>query len=116
MNRVKTYTSKSEQRKFRVRSNLFGTSLRPRISVHKTNQAFYAQVINDQDQLTILGGNTLKDKGLPMSEQASILAAQIAKKMTDKNLTAGIFDKGQYKYHGAVKKFVDVLRDNKINI
>lgn len=116
MTKVKRYKNKKEQRKARNRIKLHGTDIKPRISVFKSNKYFYAQVINDNINQTMLSAQSRNVGSDTMVNQAIHVGKILSEKLQEREITEGVFDKGSYKYHGAVKAFVEVLRDNNIKI
>ncbi len=104
------------RRKIRTRSKVRGTSLRPRLTVYKSNKYISAQVIDDDKGITLasfsekqLGklGELGKD-GLGKAKEIGKMLAETAKKLKIKNV---VFDKGGYAYHGKVKAVADGARD-----
>lgn len=104
MNRKKIL--KKEQRKKRVRSKIFGTSERPRLSIFKSNRYIYAQLINDDE------GKTLCSVSAKQSEtkDKKQLGELIAKKAVEKGVKKAVFDRGNYKYHGRIKEIAEEAR------
>lgn len=107
-----------QRRKKRVRRNLFGTPNKPRLSVHRTLKHFYAQLIDDISEETLLGISTLDsefeekfDRG-NNKKAAKILGELLAKKAKQKGIKKVEFDRGQFTYHGRVKAFADSVREN----
>jgi large subunit ribosomal protein L18 len=99
------------QRRRRVRAKVEGSSLRPRISVFKSNKFMYAQVIDDSKGKTLAAvrESEIKDKATKM-EVAGLLGELLAKKSLVKKVTTVVFDKGGYRYHGRVKALADGAR------
>lgn len=112
MSQVEQHTSK-QKRKMAVRSKLYGTAKRPRLSVFRSNQHIQLQVINDETGKTLLG---ISDMGQDQSkgtktERAVKAAQQLAKKLKAKKIQAIVFDRGSYRYHGRVKAVAEALRE-----
>src|SRR6266481_8039484 len=101
------------KRQRRVRSKIEGSSNTPRLSVHRTNVAMYAQLIDDIKGVTLLGLSEkhVKDLKGNKSEKAKQFGLEIAKKALDLKITKVIFDRGSYKYHGRVKALADAARE-----
>jgi large subunit ribosomal protein L18 len=99
------------QRQIRIRKKVYNVTDRPRLSVYRSNQYCYAQVI-DKNGNTIVGisEKVLDTKGAPI-ERAKALGAAIAKKALDKKVTAVVFDKGRFAYHGRVKAIAEGARE-----
>ena len=114
MNKILTSLKK---RHYRVRSKVSGTSIRPRLSVYKSNKHLFVQVIDDEKNITIAGGSTRyvkkeKDQKMSKSDSSKALGEMIATKAKDKGVTTVVFDRGGYKYHGRVKLLADSAREN----
>jgi len=117
MNRIKKNNLRIKKRALRIRAKLFGTTLRPRLSVFRSNRYTYAQAIDDSSKTTLVAASTkdLKVKA-NKSIQAFSLGELIAEKAKKVGIEAMIFDKGAYKYHGRVKKVAEALRASGIKI
>jgi large subunit ribosomal protein L18 len=112
--------SRSEMRKrrhIRVRKKIAGTSDRPRLNVFRSLNQIYAQLIDDSTGQTVAAVSTLdpkiktKAKKLNKTEQAKQVGDEIAKRAKKAGITAVIFDRGGYKYHGRVKALADAARE-----
>lgn len=95
---------KSRQR--RIRAKIFGTAIRPRLSVYRSNAALYVQVIDDEKHHTIDAAMT---KGVTV-ENAKKLGEEISKKVLKAKIGTIVFDRGGYKYHGVIKALADSVR------
>lgn len=97
----------------RVRSKIKGTSVRPRLSVFRSNKHIWAQLIDDERGVTVASAADLglgKDKS-KKTELAHKIGAVIAKKAAEKKIEKIVFDKGGYKYHGIVKSLAEGARE-----
>ena len=110
----------SKQRKtYRVRNKLKKVSKkeRYRLSVSRSSKNISAQIIDDNNNITILSASS-KDKSIKSlnkknkTELSQVVAEILAKKAIEKKITKIYFDRGFYKYHGRVKTFADTLRKN----
>ncbi len=101
---------KRKSRHNRVRAKISGTSERPRLSIFKSNKDVYAQLIDDVAGLTIASANSLKSKGMPMTEKAKLVGAEVAKAGKAKNISKIVFDRSGYLYTGLVKTLADSAR------
>lgn len=108
---LKLYSHTSLRRKRSVRSKLYGTAVRPRLSVFRSSGQIYAQAINDQDGKTLAQANSLrlKAKGTKL-ELASLVGKAVAEDCLKRKITKVVFDRGPYKYHGRVKALADAAR------
>jgi large subunit ribosomal protein L18 len=98
------------KRQLRVRENLMGTSVRPRLSVERTNQHVFAQLIDDTAHKTLAGLSTKNLKG-SKAEKALELGKLIAGKALEMKIDNIIFDRGAFRYHGRVKAVADGARE-----
>lgn len=106
----------SKQRRIiRVRSKIKGTGIRPRLSVYRSNKYIYAQIINDEKNITLAGISekavqALTDKKITNLQIALLVGEKIAEKAKKQNITTVIFDRGGYKYHGKIKALAEGAR------
>lgn len=106
-----------ERRKRRVRHKLAQVSAgQLRLSVFRSKNHMYAQVINDNERLTLAAASTL-DKELKAKLKATsnkAAAEEVGKLVAERAIKAGIkqvvFDRGGYIYHGRVKALADAAR------
>lgn len=97
--------------KAHIRRTLKGTAERPRLTVFRSNAQIYAQVIDDTVGKTLASASSLaiKDK-MTKKEQAAKVGELIAQKAQESGITAVIFDRNGYLYHGRVKELADAAR------
>lgn len=115
-----TKTSKNDTRKKRhliVRKKVFGTAERPRLDVFRSLNNIYAQIINDDEGITLVSASTL-DKELKEGlrnggnkESAKAVGQLIAKKAIESGIKQVVFDRGGYIYHGRVKELAEAARE-----
>ena len=101
----------------RLRNHLAGTAERPRLSVFRSNNHMYAQVIDDTVGNTLVSASTL-DKEVKAEvkktnnvEAAAYLGTVIAKKALDKGINTVVFDRGGFIYEGKIKALADAARE-----
>ena len=96
----------------RIRSKIFGSAKRPRMSFFRSNLNNYVQIINDEKGITLISASDkeLKTKKINKTERAGKLGELIAKKAKDKKVVKVVFDRGGYRYTGRVKAFADASR------
>lgn len=100
------------RRVLRVRKNLRGSLDMPRLSVHKTNNHIYAQLIDDENGKTLAAASTLsKEKTKKSKESAKQVGLELAKFAKEKNITTVVFDRGRFKYHGLIAMLADGARE-----
>lgn len=99
----------------RVRKKISGTTLRPRLNVYRSNQNIYAQLIDDEKNVTLVSANT-NEKDLNLDSKGNIAAAEqvgklIGERAIDKGFKSVVFDRGGYLYHGRVKALAEAARE-----
>ncbi len=108
---------KRKSRALRVRQHLRGNGEKPRLSVVKSSQHLYVQLIDDEKSITLASTSTLsKDfRGSEFNrknkESAKQLGLKIAALAKQKNVNAVVFDRGSFKYHGVVAALADGARE-----
>lgn len=99
-----------KKRQRRIRSKIFGTTQRPRLSVYRSLKSIYAQLIDDSTGTVIASSSSMKEKSGSM-EAAKKVGAEIAKQAKAKKIDSCVFDRSGYLYHGRVKAMADAARD-----
>jgi len=101
-----------------LRGLVKGTIERPRLSVYRSNEHIYAQIIDDTNAKTLLSCSTL-DRSIKLSlstsstcDASKLIGEKIAKLSLKKNITKIVFDRGPYLYHGRIKALADGARAN----
>tara|TARA_Y100000294_G_scaffold42055_1_gene38241 strand:+ start:322 stop:663 length:342 start_codon:yes stop_codon:yes gene_type:complete len=102
-------------RKNRTRFKLKKISSRKRLSVFRSNNHLYAQIINDEEGITLACASTLEKtfqnkKNISKKELAEDLGKEIAKRSIKNGIKEVAFDKGKYKYHGIIKILAEAAR------
>ena len=106
------------KRQARVRKKIRGTVERPRLNVFKSARHIYAQLIDDTAGKTLISASTLTEEvssGLKYTgniEAARKVGAQVAKLALAKEITAVVFDRNGFLYHGRVKALAESAREN----
>ena len=117
------YMTSKQRRMFRTRNKLKAVNLRksglkearPRLSVHRSNKAIYAQIIDDLQGITVAAASSL-DKDLGLKNGGNVEAAvKVGKLIAERAKKAGIskvqFDRGSFVYHGRVKAIAEGARE-----
>ena len=104
------------ERHKRIRENLHGTADRPRLNVFRSNANITAQIIDDDNGITLVSASTL-EKELKITNGGNVEAAkkigeEIAKRAKKAKITKVVFDRGGYLYHGRVKALAEAAREN----
>lgn len=97
----------AQRRKYRVRKSIRGTAAKPRLSVYRSNLHIYAQLIDDENMVTVAAAST-SDKGDKVTKGGNVAAAivvgkKLAEKAKEKGISTAAFDRGHYRFHGRVK-------------
>lgn len=112
---TKIDTNKQRLRRHkRIRAKISGTSARPRLAVFRSNTNIYAQVIDDENGVTLLSASTLEKEFEGYGgniEAAKAVGTMIAKKALERGITEVVFDRGGYVYHGRVQALADAARE-----
>ena len=113
----KNYNSRLRSKK-KIRKTISGTSLRPRLSVYRSLDNIYAQLIDDATGRTLVAASSLSKelaeeiKNLKGKVSKSKLVGNlVAKKALENNITTVVFDRNGYKYHGRVKAVAEGARE-----
>ena len=102
---------------FRVRKKVRGSSDKPRFTVSKTNYHIYAQLIDDQKGITLIGCGTQSSENQKTKfnrkskESARHIGAQIAEAAKKLNVAEVVFDRGRYKFHGVIAELANSARE-----
>src|SRR5882672_597573 len=115
---MKRLKNQAERRKARVRRVFRRTSVgRLRLSVHRSGQNIYAQVIDDVKGETLAAASTLEKtvrearKSGANVEAAKAVGKLVAERAVAKGVKEVVFDRGPYLYHGRVKALADAARE-----
>jgi large subunit ribosomal protein L18 len=107
-----------EQRRLRIkrrsRDVVRGTAERPRLSVYRSNNQIYAQLIDDLSGKTLVACGSLKidaAQKVAKTEQAKILGKEMAEKAVAAGYSEVVFDRSGYLYHGRIKQFAESARE-----
>lgn len=124
MIKVANRTKNKDIRHKRVRKKLSGTSDIPRLSVYKSLQNIYVQVIDDRAGKTLFAKSTLtpdimnliKDEKLKKVDAANIVGKHIASVCIQNNIRKARFDRGGFPYTGRVKSLAEGARESGLKI
>jgi large subunit ribosomal protein L18 len=95
-----------------IRSRVFGTPERPRLSVYRSNKDIYAQIIDDVHGKTLVAASSisLKEK-VTKTEKSISVGKTLAEKAIQAGITSVVFDRNGFLYHGRVKGLADAARE-----
>lgn len=101
--------------KKRVRKIVEGTAARPRMSVFRSNKEIYVQLIDDLSGKTLIAASSMSkdfaDKKMSHLEKAKHVGKLIAEKAVEAGISAVVFDRNGYLYHGRVKSLAEAARE-----
>jgi len=106
--------NKNERRtkiKYRIRNKISGTAERPRMSVFRSNKQIYVQVIDDDQQKTLVAASSQGMEKMNKSEQAAKVGELVAQKAIAAGISTVVFDRNGYLYHGRVKAVAEAARN-----
>jgi large subunit ribosomal protein L18 len=101
----------------RVRQRVTGTTARPRLSVYRSLDHIYAQVIDDLTGKTLVSASSVDSgtkknlKGGGNIAAAKVIGKTVAERAKAAGVVKVVFDRGGYKYHGRVKALADAARE-----
>lgn len=100
-----------------LRGLIKGTLERPRLSVYRSNENIYAQIIDDTTSNTLVSCSTL-DRDIKLKirngrtcDASRLMGQKLAERSLKKNITKIVFDRGPYLYHGRIKALADGARE-----
>lgn len=101
----------------RVRAKILGTLKLPRLSVSRSNKRIYAQVIDDEEGITMAAASDykLKDR-LTKVEKAKIVGVTLGEKLLKLGIKAVRFDRGGFLFHGRIKSLAEGVKSKGIKI
>jgi large subunit ribosomal protein L18 len=106
-----------QRRHRRIRVHLSGTTSRPRLNVFRSLQHIYVQVIDDTSGTTLAAASTNEPdmrggaSGNNKTDRARVVGKAIAERAKEKGISAVVFDRGGYMYHGRIKALADAARE-----
>lgn len=103
------------KRHLRVRNKISGTTERPRLAVYRSEKNIYAQVIDDNNAVTLVSASSLdkdfQEKIGSNKEAAKLVGKMIAERAIEKGIEEVVFDRGGYVYHGRIKELANGARE-----
>ncbi len=105
-----------QRRHARIRRKISGTAQRPRLSVYRSLNQIYAQIIDDTNGVTIVAASSVEDtfKGIKCRGNiptAKDVGSLIAGRAIEKGIKQIVFDRSGYLYHGRVQALADAARE-----
>jgi len=111
-----TKTERRKRIKWRIRKEVYGTKDKPRLSVFRSNKQIYVQFIDDTNGSTLLSvSSRIKEisekQGMTKIEQAKLVGKIAAEKSKENGISAVVFDRNGYLYHGRIKALAEAARE-----
>jgi large subunit ribosomal protein L18 len=104
-----------KKRQSRSRYRLASYGSRPRLSIFRSGKHIYAQVIDDQQAVTVAAASSNEKDGKEAKSWNVAAASSVGKKIAERTLAKGVkqvmFDRGGYIYHGRIKALADAARE-----
>ena len=117
MPRTDTSSYRRSVRHKRVRKRVIGTAERPRMSVFRSLNHVYAQIIDDTQGTTLAAASSLEGEvrsqrnGKPKIETSKLVGALVAERAKEKGVSTVVFDRGGHKYQGRVKALAEAAKE-----
>ncbi len=113
MSLQKKITLRTERRKYRVRNKMTSRGLKLRISVFRSLNHDYVQIIDDNAHKTVLSLSSLNlpNQAGSKKEIAKVIGLELAKKAMDQGIKEVFFDRGSFLFHGRVRAIAEGLRE-----
>lgn len=115
---LRNQKERKRRKVLRVRKNLLGSSERPRLTVFRSLNQVYTQIVDDLNGVTIASASSLSteikdelEKAKNKTEKSKLVGKLLAEKAKEKNVTKVVFDRGRYHYHGRIKAVADGARE-----
>ena len=96
--------------KKKIRTKIYGTSACPRLSVFRSNNYIYAQLIDDLKGTTLISVSDMDVKTGTKTERSIVVGTKIAKDSIVKGIKSCVFDRNGFKYTGRIKALADAAR------
>jgi large subunit ribosomal protein L18 len=119
MTTINEKTRKRLKRKASIRKRIRGSAAKPRLSVYKSNSHTYVQAIDDDTGATLAAASNLEKEHRDIANKTAALGKLgelIGERLKAKNITAAVFDRNGYRYHGKVKAIADGARKAGISL
>lgn len=101
-----------------IRHKIKGSAERPRLTIYRSNNEIYAQIVDDLSGRTLISASSIQDEGVKEGtpvEVAKKVGTSIAQKANEANISSVVFDRNGYLYHGRVKALAEGAREGGLN-
>jgi large subunit ribosomal protein L18 len=112
---MNTKLERRQKIRHNIRKKVAGTAQKPRLSVFRSNTDIYAQLIDDDNGVTLAAASS-KEKDIvaqkvPKTEKSKLVGTAIARRAKELGITTAVFDRGGNLYHGRVKNVAEGARE-----
>ncbi len=113
----RTREQQRRRRHRRIRSKIAGTAARPRLNIYRSLTHIYAQVIDDDNGVTLASASTIDKQlngdmdGKSKKEQANLVGKAVAERAKAAGVSTVIFDRGGYVYQGRIQALAEGARE-----
>jgi large subunit ribosomal protein L18 len=118
MNKNSKKIQSRDRRRKQIRKKISGTAEKPRLSIYRSLNHIYAQLVDDFNQKSILTVSDLTkevraelNEKSTKTEKSKVVGKIVAKKALENNIETVVFDRGGYRYHGRVKTLAESARE-----
>lgn len=111
MKKTQAKIAKRVSRHNRIRSRVIGSAQKPRLAVFRSNKFMYAQLIDDAAAKTLVSADSRKVEGKNPIERATAVGKTIAELAKKAGVETVVFDRGGFRYQGAVAALADAARE-----
>jgi large subunit ribosomal protein L18 len=112
---MNTKLERRQKIRFNIRKKIAGTAQKPRLSVFRSNADIYAQLIDDDNGVTLAASSSrekdIAAQKVPKVEKSKLVGASIALKAKELGISTVVFDRGGNLYHGRVKNVAEGARE-----
>ena len=118
MSEHKRSTARANRRAFRVRQKLKAVSNAPRVSVFRSLNQTYAQLIDDAKGITLASASTVTLKSAKGDKKACarVVGKELAAIAKNLHIDTVVFDRGSYRYHGRIREVAEGLREGGLTL
>ncbi len=117
MDKLSSKKKRLSRRRSYIKKKIRSRAGKLRLCINRSNKNFYAQIVDDEKGLTLLGISTLAKDFPDMKSKGNIAAAKelgriVAEKAKEKGITTVVFDRNGILYHGKIKALAEAAREN----
>lgn len=117
---MNTKLERRQKIRYNIRKKIAGTAQKPRLSVFRSNAEIYAQLIDDENGVTLAASSSrekdIAAQKLPKVEKSKLVGAAIALKAKELGISTVVFDRGGNLYHGRVKNVAEGAREGGLQL